>query len=50
MQGPTFPVRSRLWMLSICIETTFVDIANYINDNPTSLALDLQGIWITDRK
>ena len=29
---------------------TSVDIANYIYDNPTALDLDLQGIWMADRK
>ena len=27
-----------------------VVIANYIYDNPTALDLDLQGVWIADRK
>jgi carboxypeptidase D len=30
--------------------TNFVVIANYIYDNPNSLALDLQGIWMGDRE
>jgi hypothetical protein len=31
-------------------ELSIIDIANHIYQNPTALDLNLQGIWIADRK
>ena len=31
-------------------ELSVIDIANYIYEHPTALDLNLQGIWIADRK
>ena len=41
--------RSTLLILKISGLST-IDIANYIYEHPTALDLDLQGIWIADRK
>jgi hypothetical protein len=36
--------------LVILTDVFFLDIANYIYENPSQLDLDLQGIWISDRR
>ena len=50
MLGNTFPVRITPMTLHIPSSSLFLDIANYIYEHPGVIDLDLQGVWIADRK
>jgi hypothetical protein len=49
MRVPTFPVCPYLSSLT-CYTHVLSDIADYIHNHKNLLSLDLQGMWIADRR
>ena len=50
MRGYTSHVCCSTLLILKISELSTEDIANYIYEHPTALDIDLQGIWIADRK
>jgi hypothetical protein len=48
MPANMYPVSVIIAGLNIAL-SDYLDIANFIYENPTALDLSLQGIWIADR-
>jgi hypothetical protein len=48
MPANMYPVSVIIAGLNIAL-SNYLDIANFIYENPTALDLSLQGIWIADR-
>lgn len=49
MQEHMFHVKVHSGSFDNVFSCSSIDIANFIHENPGSLDLDLQGIWISDR-